>query len=587
MFHSLPIPSGTIFNLSWEVADQFYGYYPGVMIDDIAGFGFRHPIDVGVTALLAPAGTIDSGTVVIPQAQITNYSNTPATFYTRMNIGDFYVDSQQHTLSGNDTLMLRFLPASLVKRGSWVAKCSTMFAGDEVPADDAMQDTINIRVRDVGVRVIQAPPETVAVNATFVPQAVYHNYGTDEEIFNCHFEIDSFAAYFKTKQADLLPGAETSMTFIKDSLAEGVHLAKAFIELQGDANPSNDTLTEPVFSSRHDVGATGIVSPTSIPVPGVPVPCSVAVENYGLFKESNFYVVFTVLTATKSSVYNDSLLITLAPSETTTVVMPLLWTSQGAGQYTAKAWTKLATDEVRGNDTCSLVLAGPVFHHEAAVTRILSPVGIIDTITTQSVKAIVANYAAEPDNFEAYFKITSPAHALIYSDSFTVSNLGSKDTETVSFKSWSGHRDTGLYALRCSVYVQGDTYHADDTMSAVVHAIPGGGSAGWVTSLPYMPSGKKNKTVNDGGALACNVEGSASYVYGLKGNNTTEFYQYNPGTNVWATVESIPWIGNSGKKKGVKAGAALASLRGKIYAVKGNGVNDFFQYNPAVQSGTR
>jgi hypothetical protein len=228
-------------------------------------------------------------------------------------------------------------------------------------------------------------------------------------------------------------------------------------------------------------------------------------------------------------------------------------------------------------------------HYDAAVTKIVSPVGIIDTFSTKPVQATVANYASIPDNFEAYFTIAYAAdHNLVYSDSYAVANLGPKQKETVTFKPWSGPRDTGLYTARCSVYTEEDTYRANDTMSSPVIVVNDNQTI-WMNDLPFMPPGHKNKPVNDGGALAFNLEGDSGYgyVYGFKGNNTTEFYQYNPGTNVWTTEESIPWIGSSEKKKGVKAGAAMASLHGKIYAVKGNGANDFFRYNPTVPSGSR
>jgi hypothetical protein len=226
--------------------------------------------------------------------------------------------------------------------------------------------------------------------------------------------------------------------------------------------------------------------------------------------------------------------------------------------------------------------------HKVAVTRILSPwQDPVGTITTEPVKAQIANLTPHPDCFMAFATITDRQGVQVYLDSAVVSGISPMESLAVCFKDWSGPRDAGLYTLRCSVGIKGDPNHANDTMSTLVPVVRDGAGSGWLTSLPYMPSGKKNKTVNDGGALACNVEGSASYVYGLKGNNTTEFYQYNPGTNVWATAESIPWIGASGKKKGAKAGAAIAGLRGKIYAVKGNGVSDFFQYNPTVPSGSR
>jgi hypothetical protein len=592
MFHIVPVTAGTPFALGWECADEYYGYYPGVQIDDEAGFGFRYPVNVGVSAIYKPNGTTDSNTTFTPMVQVTNYGRTTTTFYTRLMIGNaakpesLYVDSALATnIVGKETLDLTFKPVALLNRGTWNVKCSTMLATDDVHADDAMMETLDVRVKDVGVRMIKSPPDTVILDSVFYPGAVYHNYGTDAESFNCHFQIDA-PAYDKSKPVTLLPGAETSMVFLKDSLLEGSHMMKAFIQLPLDANWHNDTLAAPLFCSRHDVGAKMIIFPNGIVPQAPPMPCSVLVSNFGLFKE-NFYVKFMILDNNKTQVYADSLMMHMTPSETMTVAMPHLWSPAAKGFYRAKAQTMLPIDQAHVNDSISLAFqVNSVFNHDPAVIKINAPVSIIDTIKTLTPSATVANYASQPDNFEAYFWITGPTHydAPIYSDSYAVSNLGAGKNQVLTFKPWAGKRDSGIYTATCSVYVARDTYTANDKLSAISH-VKYNIQTGWITKLPYMLPGFKGKPVNDGGALAYNTEGATGYVYGFKGNNLTEFYKFNPGTNLWTTAESIPWVGSSGKKKGVKTGGAIASLNGRMYAVKGNTCNDFFVYNPTPGSG--
>jgi hypothetical protein len=71
-----------------------------------------------------------------------------------------------------------------------------------------------------------------------------------------------------------------------------------------------------------------------------------------------------------------------------------------------------------------------------------------------------------------------------------------------------------------------------------------------------------------------------------KGNSRYEFYAYNTSDNTWATRESIPAIGRSGKKKSVKKGSAIAAQGGKVYAFKGGNTVEFWRYEPTGFSGS-
>jgi hypothetical protein len=55
-------------------------------------------------------------------------------------------------------------------------------------------------------------------------------------------------------------------------------------------------------------------------------------------------------------------------------------------------------------------------------------------------------------------------------------------------------------------------------------------------------------------------------------------------TNVWFTLDSVPAIGRMGKKKCVKNGGSLAEVGGKLYATKGNNTLEFWLYNPSYRS---
>jgi hypothetical protein len=93
-------------------------------------------------------------------------------------------------------------------------------------------------------------------------------------------------------------------------------------------------------------------------------------------------------------------------------------------------------------------------------------------------------------------------------------------------------------------------------------------------------------TEEDAGGQGSGVgDAAVGYVYAFKGYNRCEFYQYNTSANTWAAKESIPPIGTSGKKRMVKKGASLTTaemrhVSTRLFATKGNNTLEFWQYDP-------
>jgi len=104
----------------------------------------------------------------------------------------------------------------------------------------------------------------------------------------------------------------------------------------------------------------------------------------------------------------------------------------------------------------------------------------------------------------------------------------------------------------------------------------------WHTGLPDVPNGPKNKTCKDGTALAYD---GVQYLYALKGK-TSEFYAYNVMNNTWLTLNVLPNSSQTHKKKTSGDGAALAFASGMLYAFKGNNTNEFWCWNPATDTWT-
>jgi hypothetical protein len=223
------------------------------------------------------------------------------------------------------------------------------------------------------------------------------------------------------------------------------------------------------------------------------------------------------------------------------------------------------------------------------VVTILGP---RDTILPGTVtpSATVHNYGVELESFRVFFRITGG-----YSDSVSVSLPGGRDT-TLSFAAWTA--TSGAFATRCSTGLASDVNRSNDTLggSAVVLVV---NVAGWTRMLDVNPGTKRKNVKDGAalaygkegvGGLGSGFGdgGDTDFVYAFKGNNTYEFYRYNVALNTWLTQDSVPAYNQNHKKKAVKKGSTLVqATNDKLYATKGNNTYDFWEYDPTKSTGFR
>jgi len=88
----------------------------------------------------------------------------------------------------------------------------------------------------------------------------------------------------------------------------------------------------------------------------------------------------------------------------------------------------------------------------------------------------------------------------------------------------------------------------------------------------------KKTTVKDGGAMTTD----GSNLYAIKGGGKQDFWEYSTiaDVGVWAPLETIPRMGSGyGFRRSVpKTGAGLAYLDGYVYLLKGNKLDEFWRY---------
>jgi hypothetical protein len=99
----------------------------------------RH--DIGVSAIVAPAGTVDSGETIASIAQITNLGDFPQSGTVRFSISDsppYRCSVFVNALLPDSTRAVTFPPWIARRIGTYNARCSLEFAPDDYPANDTL-----------------------------------------------------------------------------------------------------------------------------------------------------------------------------------------------------------------------------------------------------------------------------------------------------------------------------------------------------------------------------------------------------------------------------------------------------------------
>jgi hypothetical protein len=114
--------------------------------------------DVGVTYLMWPRGTIDSGRRTAPTASVANFGPDSRRFPVVFSIEDGYTDSIEITLAAQCTTVVVFDTWQSLRVGTFSTYCRTCLTGDEVPGNDGQSDTVRVRPR-VGLTAAHDPPD--------------------------------------------------------------------------------------------------------------------------------------------------------------------------------------------------------------------------------------------------------------------------------------------------------------------------------------------------------------------------------------------------------------------------------------------
>jgi hypothetical protein len=161
--------------------------------------------DVGVVRLMAPTGTTDSGTVIVPACSLRNYRSYAETYPVRMRIGTSYDTTVTVTShQPGQTVYVEFPQWTAPERGQLAVACTTELADDDIGSNDAARSTITVNVDDIAVTAILVPLDTVELGRSYAPAAEVKNLGTVADMARVRFYIGDF--YFDTARVALQPG---------------------------------------------------------------------------------------------------------------------------------------------------------------------------------------------------------------------------------------------------------------------------------------------------------------------------------------------------------------------------------------------
>jgi len=161
--------------------------------------------DVGVSKLIAPSGSVDSGTLVTPACSLRNYRSFAETYLVRMRIGTAYDTTATVTdHQPGQTVYLEFPQWTGLQRGNGAVSCSTELADDDIGSNNAVTGSFTVNVDDIAVTAILAPADTADSGGAVVPAAEVKNLGTVADMAKVRFYIGDF--YIDSLNVGLQPG---------------------------------------------------------------------------------------------------------------------------------------------------------------------------------------------------------------------------------------------------------------------------------------------------------------------------------------------------------------------------------------------
>jgi hypothetical protein len=512
--------------------------------------------NVGVTTIVAPTDTIDSGTAVTPQARVKNLGTAAATFPVTFRIGSFYSDSQNVTnLASGDSTLVSFGTWTAAQRGTQATRCSTALSGDQNHGNDTLSGSVFVRVKDVGVVSVNRPSGSYGQGDTVTPVATIRNYGNVATGCEAWMLLkDSTGALYYSDSvnvANLNPGSNLVVNAFRPCTLQmlGDWTAKCSTALSGDMHLDNDIMTRgftvrPPWVERE-------------PVPGPPSNRTVK-DGAWLAYDSGSGLVY----ASKGNNASDFYSYSLDDNDWTELrAIPLGLEvkppRQGAcGVCDGSGFVYMA----KGNNTLGF------WRYDIATDSWLQladvPVGSGRRVKGGS----GAVYAQVGDSGFVYL-LKGPTCEFYR---FNVATGAWNEMPSAPAGSHAKWYDGSFLVFDGShtIYAHKARYHelwAYDVSTATWDSTQ-------LTGMPFVGRDAISRKSASGGTGAWCDGG----IYVLKGGSTSEFWYYDATADTWTEFNQMPLDGSSGNHK-VSAGGSMVIADRALFALKGNQTFEFWR----------
>ncbi len=319
----------------------------------VTGSTYSRVRNIAALSIIAPSGTVDSGTGVIPRASVRNLGNTTVTFPAVFRVSDGYADTVTvSNLAAGATDTIPFSQWTASQREALSTSCSTMLSGDVISSNNRTTGTVTVRVIDAQAVSILAPTGTVDSGYSAAPQATVRNNGTSTASFPVIFRVSD--GYEDTAQVtSLAVGAQTTVTFgTWTATRRGGFTTACTTRLTDDMVNFNDKAEGTVLVQVQDVGVVTCAVPVNggAYVVGDSIQPEATWRNYGS-QNATFEAWMLADDPTDGRMYAEKVDVAdLAPGSGIAIDAFSVLVLLAEGDWTYRCSTYMADDVIADND---------------------------------------------------------------------------------------------------------------------------------------------------------------------------------------------------------------------------------------------
>jgi hypothetical protein len=390
-------------------------------------------IDIAVTNISSPVGTIDS-TAIIPTATIENLileDTLPTIFTSTFRIyreTNFYMEETTLSIEPGVSFDIEF-PCCTLPRDSYGVECRVFAVGDTNDTNNILIDSVFIVVRDIGVYQILSPIDTI-LTGIYHPQVILVKYGnvSINHPFDvtCNITYSDTLVYSDTVTLDSLTSSYIMVEFIKEWQPNnfGQYSICSQTWDTSDMNPSNDACEDSILIELRDIAVDSINLRDTFDWE-FPIVCSTKVANIGNAVRG-FDAILHI-----DTVYSDTVRVeNLFPDSTRWVEFDT-WVAVVGGSHLAVCSTKIANDTVPENDTKSKSFF--VKFSDVGTERIIKPIGLIRFQEEIQPLALIKNYGFySVTSLNCHLTITQNG-APFYVDDVLVDTINPEESLEIAF----------------------------------------------------------------------------------------------------------------------------------------------------------